>query len=65
MQETIASKEFRGKQVKRGLYRSKDRHLINADWNGAANIGRKSKQDGFTGMSRGCLAQPLRIKIHS
>ena len=51
--------------MKRGLYRSKDGHLVNADCNGAANIGRKSKQNGFTGLSRGCLAQPLRIKIHA
>jgi putative transposase len=55
---------FSGKRVKRGLYRSKDGHLINADCNGAVNIGRKSKQNGFTGLSRGCLAQPLRIKIY-
>lgn len=50
MQETSVSKDLRGKQVKRGLYRSKDGHLINGDWNGTANIGRKSKQNGFTGM---------------
>jgi putative transposase len=55
--------QFSGKRVKRGLYRSKEGHLINADAQGAANIGRKSKQNGFTGLSRGCLAQPLRIKI--
>jgi putative transposase len=55
---------FSGKRVKRGLYRSKDGHLINADCNGAVNIGRKSKQNGFTGLSRGCLVQPLRIKVY-
>ncbi|MCP2731129.1 RNA-guided endonuclease InsQ/TnpB family protein [Limnofasciculus baicalensis] len=59
-----ATYQFSGKRVKRGLYRSKKGHLINSDANGAANIGRKSKQNGFTGLSRGCLAQPLRIKIH-
>lgn len=59
-----ATYQFSGKRVKRGLYRSRDGHLINADCNGAANIGRKSKQNGFTGLSRGCLAQPLRIKIY-
>jgi IS605 OrfB family transposase len=58
-----ATYQFSGKRVKRGLYRSKEGHLINADCNGAVNIGRKSKQNGFTGLSRGCLAQPLRIKI--
>jgi IS605 OrfB family transposase len=56
--------QFSGKRVKRGLYRSKGGHLINSDTNGAANIGRKSKQNGFTGLSRGCLAQPLRIKVY-
>ena len=55
--------QFSGKRIKRGLYRSKQGHLINADAQGAANIGRKSKQNGFTGLSRGCLAQPLRIKV--
>ena len=74
------SYQFSGKRVKRGLYRSKEGHLINSDTNGAANIGRKgarvlevssskkrdktSKQNGFTGLSRGCLAQPLRIKVY-
>jgi IS605 OrfB family transposase len=58
-----ATYQFSGKRIKRGLYRSKEGHLINADVQGAANIGCKSKQNGFTGLSRGCLAQPLRIKI--
>ncbi|MBD2516191.1 IS200/IS605 family element transposase accessory protein TnpB [Nostoc sp. FACHB-973] len=58
-----ATYQFSGKRIKRGLYRSKEGHLINADAQGAANIGLKSKQNGFTGLSRGCLAQPLRIKI--
>jgi putative transposase len=58
-----ATYQFSGKRVKRGLYRSKDGHLVNADCNGAVNIGRKSKQNGFTGLSRGCLAQPLRVKV--
>jgi IS605 OrfB family transposase len=56
--------EFSGSRVKRGLYRTKEGHLVNADSNGAVNIGRKSKQNGFTGLCRGCLAQPLRIKIY-
>ncbi|MEB3182209.1 MAG: transposase, partial [Nostocaceae cyanobacterium] len=30
-----------GQRVKRGLYKSRDGHLINADCNGAANIARK------------------------
>jgi putative transposase len=91
-----ATYQFSGQRVKRGLYRSKEGHLINSDTNGAANIGRKaaraleetsskkrlapvgspdhgsktrqrdktSKQNGFTGLSRGCLAQPLRIKVY-
>ena len=36
---------FSGKRIKRGLYRSSDGHLINADINGAANIGRKELGD--------------------
>lgn len=59
-----ATYQFSGKRIKRGLYRSKEGHLINSDCNGAVNIGRKSKQNGFTGLDSGCLAQPLRIKIY-
>ncbi len=55
--------KFSGKRVKRGLYRTKHGFLINADCNGAANILRKSKHDALSGVSRGCLAQPLRVKI--
>ncbi|XWK89084.1 MAG: transposase [Phormidium sp.] len=59
-------RKFSGKRVKRGLYRTKQGWLINADINGAANILRKhlSKQNESNfGLSRGCLAQPLRVKI--
>ena len=36
---------FSGRRLKRGLYQSSKRHLINADINGAANIGRKELGD--------------------
>jgi putative transposase len=55
--------KFSGKRVKRGLYRTKHGFLVNADCNGAANILKKSKHDALSGVSRGCLAQPLRVKI--
>jgi len=55
---------FSGKRVKRGLYRSRDEHLVNSDCNGAWNIGRKSKHNGFNaGVCRGCLAQPTRLYV--
>ena len=57
-----------GKRIKRGLYRTSQGWLINADCNGSANIGRKVatilKLD-FSGVSRGVLSAPLRIKIWS
>lgn len=55
---------FSGKRVKRGLYRSRDGHLISSDCNGAANIGRKSSLNGFNSKRvAAVLAQPLRVKI--
>ena len=56
---------FSGKRIKRGLYRTVKGWLVNADANGALNILRKhtSKMDEFLGQFRGCLAQPLRVKI--
>ena len=58
-----AKPRFSGKRVKRGLYRSQSGHLVNADCNGSWNIGRKSKHKGFTRVSRGVLAAPLRVFI--
>jgi transposase len=41
-------KTFVGKRKKRGLFRSKNGTIINADLNGAANILRKAIPDAFT-----------------
>ncbi len=56
-------RKFSGRRVKRGLYKSKDGHLINADANGSLNIGFKSKHKGFSRVSRVCLTQPVRVNV--
>ncbi|HHP7232815.1 MAG TPA: RNA-guided endonuclease InsQ/TnpB family protein [Xenococcaceae cyanobacterium] len=55
--------KFSGRRVKRGLYKTKTGHLINADCNGSLNIGFKSKHDGFGLVSRVCLTQPVRVNV--
>jgi putative transposase len=55
--------KFSGRRIKRGLYKTKDGHLINADCNGSLNIGFKSKHEGFGRVSRVCLTQPVRVQI--
>ena len=55
---------FSGKRIKRGLYRSADSRVINADVNGACNILRKSKQNfDFEELCSGLLDSPLRIRV--
>jgi putative transposase len=55
---------FSGRRVKRGLYKTKDKHLVSADINGSANILVKSKHRlNFQRVSSGFLANPLRITI--
>ncbi len=57
-----------GKRVKRGLYRTAQGHLINADCNGAANILRKVATIlglSLDGVSRGALAAPQRIRLNN
>lgn len=55
--------QFSGKRIKRGLYKSKDGTLINADVNGSYNILRKCnpefKYDGIEGVS----LHPIRVNI--
>ncbi|MCY7331818.1 MAG: transposase [Pseudanabaena sp. CAN_BIN31] len=55
-----------GKRVKRGLYRSANGFLINADCNGAANILSKVAVTlglDLSGISRGALTTPLKSKL--
>ena len=55
---------FSGKRIKRGLYRTKENTLVNADINGACNIAKKGKQNlCIEGLCRGLLASPLRIRV--
>ena len=53
-----------GRRVKRGLYRSADKTLINADCNGAWNIGRKANVTGTQCKpASGQLTSPRRLRI--
>lgn len=53
---------FSGKRIKRGLYKSKDGTLINADVNGSCNILRKVIPTAFTNGIGSCVVQPRRIE---
>lgn len=56
--------KFSGKRIKRGLYQSQSKRLLNADVNGACNILVKSKQKfDFEQLCRGLLVSPIRIRI--
>lgn len=56
--------KFSGRRIKRGLYRTKDKHLCNSDINGSANILIKGMHGlDFQRVSSGFLANPLRISI--
>jgi len=57
-----------GKRVKRGLYRTAQGWLINADCNACGNIGRKVAMIlglALSGIGRGALSAPLRLKLWS
>ena len=56
--------KFSGRRIKRGLYRTKDRHLVSSDINGSANILNKGiHRLPWERVSSGFLANPLRISI--
>ena len=56
--------KFSGKRMHRGLYRSANGTIINADVNGAANIMRKCKQNvNLDKLCLGLLASPVRIRL--
>ncbi len=57
--------KFSGKRIKRGLYKSKNNLLINADVNGALNILKKETKEianAFLKLcNRGCVSQPVSV----
>lgn len=56
--------QFSGQRISRGLYKSKNGMLINADVNASANIGKKCKQNFVVkGLSSGLAVSPKRIKV--
>ena len=57
---------FSGKRIKRGLYKSKNNKIINADVNGALNILKKSKVVSLNGLyNSGEVNTPIRIRNFS
>jgi IS605 OrfB family transposase len=54
---------FSGKRIRRGLYRSKNGTLLNADINGSANIGRKiiQNEEILLRLDRSLAARPVVI----
>jgi putative transposase len=55
---------FSGKRISRGMYRSKNCTLINADVNGSANILRKVIPKAFANGIAAACAQPLVVNVH-
>lgn len=56
--------KFSGRRVKRGLYRTKSKHLVSSDINGSANILAKCIHGlSWERVSSGFLANPLRLTI--
>lgn len=56
--------KFSGRRIKRGLYRTKDKHFVSSDINGSANILAKGMHGlDFQRVSSGFLVNPLRIII--
>lgn len=62
--DNLQSCKFNGKRIKRGLYRTANGKLVNADVNGALNILKKSSVVSLEGLySRGEVDTPVRIRI--
>ena len=56
--------KFSGRRIKRGLYKTKEGKILNADVNGALNILRKSNVVSLSTLyNRGELGTPIRIRI--
>ncbi|MFB8798037.1 MAG: transposase [Microcoleus sp.] len=57
----VKHSEYKGKRIKRGLFRAGDGRLINADVNGSANIIKKAFPNAFAEGIQGVLVSPVRV----
>ena len=56
--------KFSGKRIRRGMYRTKEGKLLNADVNGALNILRKSNVVDLTVLyDKGAVNTPVRLSV--
>lgn len=55
--------KFSGRRIKRGLYKCKDKSLLNADVNGSLNILRKAFSNVEIPTDRGLLNNPIKINL--
>ena len=66
-QEAIYKKgekySFSGNRIKRGLYKSAEGVLINADVNGSLNILRKAIPNAFADGIKGIVVSPVKVKL--
>ena len=60
MEDICKHDSYLGKRVKRGLFKSAIGKVINADVNGAINIGRKVFGDSFMIADSGCWINVLK-----
>jgi putative transposase len=61
MEDVCHQESYAGKRIKRGLFRSKDGMIINADCNGSGNIIRKAFPHAFAEGIQGVVVRPVRI----
>jgi putative transposase len=57
----VKHSEYKGKRIKRGLFRAGDGRLINADVNGSANIVKKAFPNAFAEGIQGVVVRPVRV----
>jgi len=54
---------FRGRRLKRGLYKASDKRKLNADVNGAYNILRKASPNAFGNGVEDVVVHPVRLAV--
>ena len=55
--------KYLGQRIKRGLFRSNDKRLINADVNGALNIIRKVAPNAWRNGVEGVVVHPVKVTL--
>lgn len=63
-EEPVKQSKYKGKRIKRGLFKTANNFLVNSDYNGSIQIGYKVFGNSFRESNIGCVVHPFKVNLN-